>query len=429
MSIEKHNQAVDQRIKKQGEYVDNLPPVNEVDHGRVVSNNEDNGQSVKPTPFADPSSVGVGEMLDNAPEENRWLLNELMPLGVVGMLAAGGGTGKSYLTLQLAISVVTGRPFLGIDVDEPGGCLMIAAEDERPVIHRRLWRIVNHMQADGELNNDDVELIRERLCVVSSVGWDNRLTQEYDRQIIRTSKGERITELVNQLPTINMVILDPVSRFRGGDENDNEHATRFIEAAEKLRSDTGATVLMPHHVAKTCLASGAESLSMEGLRGASALVDGVRWAAAMATMRKDEAENYGLDPEEAGNYVRLDAVKNNYAAPWQGLWLERLQGGVLVPTTLEKVDKGDYEKQKRKESKESKLFYQTITQIQDLIRQHQNENDPLTNHRLRKRTGDGRIYNIGDKKLRAFIDRGIDEGFICVEQQDGSRYPVLKTPN
>jgi phage/plasmid primase-like uncharacterized protein len=285
-------------------------------------------ESIKP--FALPGDIGIGAMLDSPPPERRWLLDDLLPLGVVGMLAAGGGTGKSFLMMQMAIAVATGRPFLGMEVGEPGGVLMVAAEDEREELHRRLWRIVQYMRSHGSLDESDIARLRARLFIVPSVGVDNRLTAEAGRSIERTDTGERITALVEHLPPINLIVLDPVSRFRGGDENSNDAATRFVEAVEALRAATRATVLMPHHVSKQGLLAGADALSTVGQRGASALVDGVRWAAAMATLNKDEAKKFGMDAEDAGRYVRLDTVKNNYAAPWDGIWLERQEGGVLV---------------------------------------------------------------------------------------------------
>src|SRR5690606_27337581 len=137
-----------------------------------------------------------------------------------------------------------------------------------------------------------------------------------------------------QIPALKLIVLDPVSRFRGGDENSNEHATRFVEAVETLRARIGATVLMPHHMNKDGLRAGTERLNPESLRGASALLDAVRWAGGMATLRKDAAAEYGIEPEEAGRYVRLDVVKNNYAAPWEGLWLRRERGGILCPVSM-----------------------------------------------------------------------------------------------
>src|SRR5699024_9806599 len=112
-----------------------------------------------------------------------------------------------------AIAVTTGRPFLGIEVGETGGVLIVAAEDEREELWRRLWRIVQRMTDDGDLAEIDVERIRAGLFMVSRVGDDNRLTAEFDREIVRTYRDKSISTLVGQLPDIKLIVLDPVSRF------------------------------------------------------------------------------------------------------------------------------------------------------------------------------------------------------------------------
>ena len=64
-----------------------------------------------PEPF-DLSAAGVGLMLETDPPPRLWLVKDRLPLGVVGLLAAAGGTGKSMGVLQLAVSVATGLPWL-----------------------------------------------------------------------------------------------------------------------------------------------------------------------------------------------------------------------------------------------------------------------------------------------------------------------------
>ena len=250
------------------------------------------------TPLCDPADIGVSDFLDHEPKPRVWILDDLLPLGVVGLLAAGGGTGKSFLTLQLAISVATGIPFLGIEVTDPGAVLLICAEDERDELHRRVWRIIQLMREGLGFTESDDELLRERLFIASRVGEDNLMTQVIEGIAERRSIGEQIRLTAEQIPALKLIGLDPIVRFRGGDENNNDHATRFVEAVETLRAATGATIWLAHHMNKEGLRVGAERLSVESLRGASALFDGVRWAAAMGTLSKDVAEDYGIDPEK-----------------------------------------------------------------------------------------------------------------------------------
>ncbi len=165
----------------------------------------------------DPGALAVGDLLDTRPPVRRWLVEGFLPLGVVGVLAAGGGTGKSMLLLQLAIGVATGGPFLGLDVGEQGGVLVLAAEDDRAELHRRFKAILDQLKRDGEWTPQEEELVRRRLFLASWVGFDNRLVAEVDGRVVATGRHREIARLIEDLPVeVNLLVLDPASRFRSG---------------------------------------------------------------------------------------------------------------------------------------------------------------------------------------------------------------------
>lgn len=369
-------------------------------------------------PIADLGDIGVDDMLDAAPPDREWLIPGFLPLAIVGLLAAIGGAGKSFWMLLLGVSIATGRPFLGMDVSEPGAVLIIAAEDERQEVHRRLWRILQTMRDDGELTDLDTQRLRKNLFILSRVGLDNRLTAQADRIVEGTGRAEAIALLAQQIPNIKLVVLDPVSRFRGGEENSNEGATRFVEEVESLRTATGATVLLPHHVNKNSMANATENLTIDGLRGASALVDGVRWAAAMAPMRKDVAEEYGVDPERAGYFVRCDTVKTSYSQPWPGMWLERVRGGVLVPAHIERAASSQA---KRGDSR----YRELLPRLTGLVEQMQEQGKPLSPSKLRKYSGREGHFGVGDQTLRSVLERAVAEGH--VKEHESGNGVVLRT--
>ncbi|PAV24452.1 hypothetical protein CF392_16215, partial [Tamilnaduibacter salinus] len=192
----------------------------------------------------------IGDLLQADPPERRWVVSDRLPQDVVGILAAAGGTGKSMATLQLAVSIATGLPWLEMTISEPGTVLMVSAEDDRQEIHRRLSRIVEHYTSvHGGMEAIQTALSRE-LYIFDRVGLDNRLTVKMDRAIQNTPLVGQITQCARQLPDIRLIVLDPLARFDGGDPNDNSDGTRLIESAEYIRRETGATVLLPHHVSK-----------------------------------------------------------------------------------------------------------------------------------------------------------------------------------
>ncbi|ROO25517.1 AAA family ATPase [Salinisphaera orenii] len=370
-------------------------------------------------PLCDPCSIGIGRMLDEDPPDRRWLVDEFLPLGIVGVLAATGGTGKSFLTLQASTSIAAGIPFMGMPVVEPGGVLMLCAEDDRDELHRRFKAVIEHMRADNDLDEDHIDLLRERLFIEPRVGLDNRVTREQEREIVPTMLIDRIASLVGQLPPINLIVLDPISRFRGGDENDNAAATRFIEQIERLRNMTGATILLPHHVAKNSFRA-SDGLNQDAMRGASALADAGRWAAGMATLRADEAGKFNVEPEEAHKFVWMESLKHSYGERWPGQWLKRSHGGVLAPTDLER--KRDSDKRQKAESD----YREIVARVCGLIR----EEGPLSLHSLENDySGTSGLLGAGHKKVRGVIHRAVKDGDLRTQPKPKGRGDLICLPS
>jgi len=54
----------------------------------------------------------------------------------------------------------------------------------------------------------------------------------------------------------------------------------------------------------------------------------------VARMTKEEAAARGIDETQRDFYVRYGISKQNYGPPIEDRWLKRVDGGVLVPTTV-----------------------------------------------------------------------------------------------
>lgn len=91
------------------------------------------------------------------PDPLRWHVAGLIPEGHVSILAADGGTGKSFLAVYLALRICTGQPFFGLRT-ERGRVLYVDYELDADEQKRRVWRVAEGM----ELSVDD-ERLQERL--------------------------------------------------------------------------------------------------------------------------------------------------------------------------------------------------------------------------------------------------------------------------
>ncbi|GGY81990.1 AAA family ATPase [Marinobacter zhanjiangensis] len=383
--------------------------------GRYDAANDFTDMATNDDPF-DLEAAKVGDLLDTDPPERRWLVSDRLPLGIVGLLAAAGGTGKSMATLQLAVSVCTGLDWLEMPIGESGPVLMFSAEDDREELHRRLKAVVA-MYGDTVDPFESAAFlphkaaIAERLHIFDRVGMDNRLTAKINGELHRTAFARRVIEVAGQVPDCKLIVLDPLARFDGGEPNDNSDTTRLIECAEEIRKATGATVLLPHHVNKASLKDNASG--MEAVRGGSALSDGSRWVGLLSTMRADTAEKeYGLDPEEAGKLVRFTTPKANYSAPWEGVWLRRVTGGALVPTIVEKADS-------KPERKSEERYTSFLLVAKELIRKKAKEGEYLNVTKLRNYGGQEGIFGMGVGSVKTCIHRALEEGELF-KRDDGT---------
>lgn len=369
----------------------------------------------------DLEAASVRDLLATTPPQRRYLVRDVLPLNIVAVQAAAGGTGKSFGVLQLAVSVATGTSWLGLDMGEPGSTLIVSAEDDRDEVHRRLTTIIDNYWPVGledSSRRSALEAIGARVFVVDRVGEDNRLTAYADRELIRTRMAERIIATAEAMPEPpSLIVLDPLSRFDGGKPNEADDGTRLIECAEAIRKATGATVLLPHHVNKASIRDA--DAGQEAIRGTTGIVDGARWVSLMATLRRDDAKKYDVHPDDAARYVLFKVVKGNYGPPLDAIWLQRGQGGVLAPTTLRESRK------ERQEQKQDERHQVIVDAAVSLIRKHGRMSARAMRLEYGGATG---VLGAGEKAIRASLKRAVEEGALLEVPGPDGRGHVLEVP-
>jgi putative DNA primase/helicase len=350
----------------------------------------------------DPAEFRFDRFLDHEPPPRRWLIEEFLPAPVVGLLAGTGGLGKDFLIYQLGMSIATGLPFLDMPVEEVGGVLYLAAEDDEDELHRRGRVVFDHYAAMGRII--DRHAVAERLVVKSRVADNNLLTAGREGEVSRTRLVDRLIAQARTIPDLKLIALSPVSRFRGGRANGEEDTTRFVEALELVRSETGATVLATVHVNKSSISGNNDEGDQSIVRGSTALPDGARWTATMQRLRKDAAKSYGVDPELSRQYVKLELPKANYVRPFPGLWLKRELGGVMVPTSL----------RTQKEAAEARTDARVDREYEDVLGRVvallQREGPMTGNHIETRYAGRNGVLAAGRHTVRGVLDRALEKG-------------------
>ena len=251
----------------------------------------------------------------DAPEQ-RFLVDGSIPLGVVSVLAAMGDTGKGMITLDLALSVATGKPravsvspepmAFGGGVSAFGTAVVITAEDDEAEVHRRLER----------LDPERLRLERpERLIVVAlpNAGGPIPLVTSGRNGPEATARFHDLRNQLAGIADLRLVVLDPLSSFIHADVNADPAAGSFVTGLlAGLATETGAAVIVAHHMRKPQGNRPITSVEQarDAVRGTSAIVDGVRLVYALWPAPEDYQSGVfkTLDEKPLRNAVFQGAV-------------------------------------------------------------------------------------------------------------------------
>jgi RecA-family ATPase len=252
--------------------------------------------------------------------------------GTVGMLMAAGGTGKSILALELAIAVAGGPDLLNLGVSRLGRVLVVAAEDPLHVLAVRLKALAAHLPAQARA------AVMSNLEVIPTLGTGVELytAGADDWELALTSRGRGC----------RLIVIDTLSRVHSGEENRREDAAKVMRRLENIALNTGAAVLVLHHVAKAAALNG-QGQNQQAARGASVWVDEARFVAYLVGLDSDTATKLGIDADRRRSYLRYGVAKGNYAPPLPDTWLRRDVGGVLLPASITKAPKAPTERKSR----------------------------------------------------------------------------------
>jgi hypothetical protein len=249
-----------------------------------------------PLPLAaDPATLPPPETIP--PRE--WLYGTRLIRRFVSVLAAPGGVGKSALALAQAVSLATGRPFLGERVHHAAPAWVFNLEDPLEEMQRRLAALMRHhaippAEVSGRLF---LNAGRLRRLVMAEPDGSGGIALPDREPLIAAALAAGV----------GLIVVDPFVKSHRLDENSNMEmdvaATAWSEVAER----TGAAVLLVHHVRK------GTADSVDATRGAKAITDAARSASLLSPMTPEEAQALGVPERERWRHVRLDDAKVNLA--------------------------------------------------------------------------------------------------------------------
>lgn len=167
-----------------------------------------------------------------ADAELPWLVEEIWPEQGVGFLGGRPKSCKSWLALEIALSVASRTPLLGRYAVPRGGPVLVFAAEDSPAMVRA--RFAGLAVARGvSLKDLPIQLVlADRL----------RLESDGDQARLRAT-----LEMVGP----ELLILDPFVRMTGIDENSAQEVSRLLGFLRDLQRSLALAILVVHHVRKS----------------------------------------------------------------------------------------------------------------------------------------------------------------------------------
>jgi len=213
-----------------------------------------------------------------------------IPKGTLSMITAPGGTGKTWLVLQLATRIVQEDNRLKV--------LLWLSEDPEGTVKSRLesiqTKIMNGFEGYENINKNIDVSTDDPLILLEAQGHTAKLSSKF-------------YAMKRELREYDVIVIDPLLAFYGGDENNNSQARIFMQPFLNWCRSEGKTIIFLHHSKKGDANGGSKS------RGAGAIIDAVRCVYDMEhiTVRKDDKQV--PDISKLG-MRRFTLTKDNYGA-------------------------------------------------------------------------------------------------------------------
>lgn len=174
-----------------------------------------------------------------------WLVEDLWALEGVGILGGHPKSCKTWLALELALSVASGASALDrFKVPRAGPVLVFAAEDAPAAVRERL---------DGLALHKGVTLSRLPLHIIleSSLRLDTPLDQARLAEAVATYQPR-------------LLVLDPFVRLSRIDENSSQEVSGVLAYLRQLQRQQHVAIMVVHHARKAALGQEHAGLALRG---------------------------------------------------------------------------------------------------------------------------------------------------------------------
>ena len=194
------------------------------------------------------------ELISQAPEVT-WQVESILPQGAAMVVVADAGVGKTWMTLDLALAIDQGIPWLAHFPVQQGAVLVIDEENADALLKERLQKL---LRAYDML--DDASEVRIEFLTAQGV---NLSDEDYVAEI------ERVLDAGG----FKLVIVDSLVRVHQGNENDAGEMARVFGIVKRWIGKYGCSFVFCHHQRKPGMAGNDPANMYRGSSEIRAFVD------------------------------------------------------------------------------------------------------------------------------------------------------------
>lgn len=160
----------------------------------------------------------------------KWLVDGMIEEDALSMVFGKSGSGKTFVTLDIALCVATGQAYHGRAVAS-GPVIFVAGEGHAGYARRvAAWKTAKDVDLDG------VPFFKSNSTIL--------LNDE--------DKGEplldELREMAKEIGQPKLIVLDTLDRTIMGDDSSGEDISLYLNVCDKLREEFNATVMIVQHV-------------------------------------------------------------------------------------------------------------------------------------------------------------------------------------
>lgn len=367
-----------------GEAAEVAADIHDSEAAAKTSHSESNGREKR---FADWALLHLVKQLPQ-----KWLWEGRIPADALTLLYGAPGVGKSFVSIDIAARVSSGRNFPdGKTNDGPGDVILLTGEDriETTVKSRMQW---------SQGNEERVAVLRGTTIIEKD---GKRTLDPFALQDLRP-----LVEVLDHLKRPRLVIIDPISMVSGGiDDHKNQEVRRMLAGLRSLCEERELAALIITHPNK------GTGPALNRIAGSIALGAAVR--AAWCVCRDDEDSSGknrlflcakpSLSQEPTGlsyQIVRISDASEGANVSWGEKPIMRTADEAMADDQIDAIEHREERRRERRESEREGMILNNIDKLPKDTEGYVAVKD------IKETTG------INGSRLAASIDRLEEEGII-----------------